>query len=86
MKLYSTMRFEQWSDPQQTGIYPIELTGQLHAFFSLYVILLDLILLIKFLLISVCYNLSDLLCLPRLALPFAGRAVCRFSFFYNVEV
>ena len=86
MKLYSTMRFEQWSPAQQNGIYPIELTGQLHAFFSLYVILLDLILLIKFLLISVCYNLSDLLCLPRLALPFAGRAVCRFSLFYNVEV
>lgn len=56
------MRFEQWSDAQQTGIYPIELTGQLHAFFSLYVILLDLILLIKFLLISVCYN-------PWFALP-----------------
>ena len=56
------MRFEQWCDAQQTGIYPIELTGQLHAFFSLYVILLDLILLIKFLLISVCYN-------PWFALP-----------------
>ena len=38
------MRFEQWSPAQQTGIYPIELTGQLHAFFSLYVIVLDLIL------------------------------------------
>ena len=35
------MRFEQWSPAQQTGIYPIKLTGQLHAFFSLYVILLD---------------------------------------------